>query len=69
MPKWMRLPSTRDESLAYRMGSVMENGPADNGPLAFFLAWGGCLGAVALVFLTLIGVIASPFIALWVVFF
>lgn len=67
MPKWMRLPSTRDESLGYRMGSTLENGPADNGPLAVFLAWSGCLGAVALMFLILGGIIASPFVALWIV--
>lgn len=64
MPKWMRLPSTRDESLAYRMGSTLENGPEGNGPVAVFLAWTGCLGVVGLIMICFGGILISPLVLL-----
>jgi hypothetical protein len=69
VPKWMRLPSTRDESLFYRMGSSIENGPEGNGPVANLLAWTGCLGAVILILALFGGIILSPLIVAWLVFF
>lgn len=66
MPNWARLPSTRkDVSLGYRMGSAFENGYGDEGPLAKFLAIGGCLGLILFVALFLLSLLGLAGWGIW----
>lgn len=66
MPNWARLPSTRkDVSLGYRMGSAFENGSGDEGPLAKFLAIGGCFGLIIFSFLGLLALVGGVGWGVW----
>lgn len=66
MPNWARLPGTRkDVSLGYRMGSALENGYNDEGPLAKFLAIGGCFGVLAFIALVLGAIGAGITYGIW----
>lgn len=66
MPVWMRLPSTsKTKSLGDRMGSAFENGYGDEGPLAKFLAIGGCLGLIGFVALFLLGLVGLAGWGIW----
>lgn len=64
MPKWMRLKTTRDAPLLDRMGSALENGYSDEGPLARILGVGGCFGLVFLAFIFTIGIAVTPFVVI-----
>lgn len=64
MPKWMRLKTTSDAPLLDRMGSAVENGYGDEGPLARILGVGGCFGLVFLAFIFTIGIAATPFVVI-----
>lgn len=66
MPNWARLPSTRkDVSLGYRMGSAFENGYGDEGPLAKFLAYGGCFGVLLFIAFVMGAIVAGAGYGLW----
>lgn len=66
MPNWARLPGTcKDVSLGYRMGSAFENGYGDEGPLAKFLAVGGCFGLIIFAFLLLLAIVGGAGWGIW----
>ncbi len=66
MPVWMRLPKTsKTSNLAERMGSALENGYGDEGPLAQILAVGGCYTAILLVLLILVGILGGAVWGIW----
>lgn len=58
MPKWTRLPSTRNAPLRDRMASVFENGYGDEGPVA--------KGCCVFLFFGVLGIMSLPAIALFV---